>query len=240
MEAIMRKLMMTSALVVPLLAVPALAQDAPVTDTETDETAQQAPLPEEGEADAPAVADDPAAETDEPAVADDPALETDEPAVADDPAMETDEPAVADDPAMEADEPAVADDPAAEPAAPAQAVVTDQAPTELRGDWIIGTNVVSMQDETIGSIQDLIIDEEEGRITAAVLGVGGFLGFGAKNIAVDWNELQINHDGQEITLDLTREEADAAPEYAFRDRAEAPAPAGAVGEPAPMAPPPAN
>jgi sporulation protein YlmC with PRC-barrel domain len=180
------------------------------------------------------MADDPAG-ADDPALADDPAA-TDDPAMADDPAA-TDAPAMADDPAA-ADEGAVAGDEA--PAEAPQAVVTEQQSGELRSDWIIGTSVMSPQDETIGSIQDLIIDEEEGRVTAAVLSVGGFLGFGAKNIAVDWNELQINHDAREITLDITREEADAAPEYAFRDQAEAPAPAGGgMGAPdAGAAPPP--
>ena len=152
-----------------------------------------------------------------------------------DDAFAADAPGAADDPAL-ADDAAVAEDEA--PAEAPAGVVTEQQPSELRGDWIIGTTVMSTQDETIGSIQDLIIDEEEGRITAAVLSVGGFLGFGAKNIAVDWNELQIDYDGRDITLAITREEADAAPEYEFRDQAELPPPPDAgIGAPDPGAAP---
>ncbi|NNU80210.1 PRC-barrel domain-containing protein [Halovulum dunhuangense] len=104
------------------------------------------------------------------------------------------------------------------------AIVENMDPVELRGDWIIGSTVTSPQEETIGSIVDVVFDQEEGRINAAIVSVGGFLGFGAKQIAVDWQELQIDYDGNDVTLDLTREEAELAPEYAFRDRQSAPAP----------------
>ncbi|CAN5763324.1 hypothetical protein BH23PSE1_BH23PSE1_15890 [soil metagenome] len=155
--------------------------------------------------------------------------------MADDSADEpADAPVVADDPADEpADEPAMAEEPAD---GPTETLITSQAPSELRGDWIIGTTVNSPQDETIGQVQDLIIDEEAGKVTAAVLSVGGFLGIGAKNIAVNWDELQIDFDGQEIVLNLTREEAEDAPEYEFRDQAELPAAAPEAGMDA--APPP--
>jgi sporulation protein YlmC with PRC-barrel domain len=138
-----------------------------------------------------------------------------------------------------------------------EAVVTEQASSELRGDWVMGTTVTSPDGENIGAIQDVIIDPEQGQITAAILGVGGFLGLGAKNIAVDWSELQIDADGRAITLELTREQAEAAPEYAFRDRDPGPtatpetapgmAPAGGTMDPAAggamdpaTAPPPAD
>jgi sporulation protein YlmC with PRC-barrel domain len=113
---------------------------------------------------------------------------------------------------------------AAGPALAQDVLVSSQGANELRADWVVGATVTSTQGETIGSIQDIILDGEEGDVTAAVISVGGFLGFGAKNIAVDWNELQIDWDGSEITLDLTREEADAAEEYSFRDREYAPPP----------------
>jgi len=132
------------------------------------------------------------------------------------------------------------------PVATSDVVVEEQASAEVRGDWIDGSTITSTEGETIGEIVDLIINTEDGNVTAAIVSVGGFLGIGAKQIAVDWNELQIDYDGQEITLAMTREEADAAPEYAFRERQEAPPPApmpveggtaGSMGSPtAPAAP----
>lgn len=116
----------------------------------------------------------------------------------------------------------------AAPAEPAvdvpDTVMEAQEPVDLLGSWVIGTNVQSTTDEAIGPVQDILINEEEGTITGAVLSVGGFLGIGAKSIAVDWDELNIDYDGNEITIALTREQADAAPEYQFRDREEPPPP----------------
>lgn len=116
----------------------------------------------------------------------------------------------------------------AEAAAP-EVIRRTQDASELRVEWISGTTVTSPQGETIGNVEDLIMDEESSEITAAIITVGGFLGFGAKQIAVDWQELQIDYDAREITLDLTREEAEEAPAYAFRDRERLPAPAPEPG-----------
>ena len=113
-------------------------------------------------------------------------------------------------------------------AAPALAgdepLVDEQESAEIQGDWVIGARVVSPAGERIGTIEDLILDMEDGTVSAAVVSVGGILGFGAKNIAVDWTELDINYDGNEILLDITREEADEAEEYIFRDQEQPPAP----------------
>lgn len=111
----------------------------------------------------------------------------------------------------------------------AESIVREQAPNELRLDWITGTTVRSPDGETIGNVNDLIFDRESGEISAAILSVGGFLGIGAKQIAVAWPELQIDYDANEITMSLTREEADAAPEYTFREQEQPPAPEPATG-----------
>jgi sporulation protein YlmC with PRC-barrel domain len=96
--------------------------------------------------------------------------------------------------------------------------------TELRTDWIIGASVATPDGDRVGTIDGLLLDEEEGRVTAAVVSVGGFLGFGAKQIAVDWNELDIRYDGPEVVLPITVELAEAAPEFSFRDQQDPPPP----------------
>ncbi|NDV51565.1 PRC-barrel domain-containing protein [Salipiger sp. PrR003] len=110
-----------------------------------------------------------------------------------------------------------ATDDAAAPVATSDAVVSQQDSAEMLGDWLLSTSVTSPDGETIGSIKDFIITED-GQITAVILGVGGFLGMGEKDIAVDYSELDIQYDGDAIQLAMTREEADAAPEYQYRDK----------------------
>lgn len=103
-------------------------------------------------------------------------------------------------------------------------VMSEQQSEELRGDWLLGTRIQSAEGETIGSIEELIIDQQSGSVTAAVVSVGGFLGIGAKQIAVDWKELQIEYDGNIIEVNLTRDQASEAEEYAFRERQTPPPP----------------
>lgn len=114
-------------------------------------------------------------------------------------------------------------------------VVQQQAANELRLDWVTGATVTSPDGETIGSVSDLILDRDSGLMAAAVIGVGGFLGIGEKKIAVPWDRLVIDYDANQITSDLSRAEADAAPEYVFRPREPLPPPAVDTGPP-PAAP----
>ncbi|MDN5567688.1 MAG: PRC-barrel domain-containing protein [Paracoccus sp. (in: a-proteobacteria)] len=133
--------------------------------------------------------------------------------------------APATDPAMETTETApMTTDTMADPATDtAETDDVEQAANEWRVDWITGTSVTSPNGDAIGDINDLIVDSETGEMKSAIIGVGGFLGIGEKQIALPWTDLTVNSDAQEITTDLTKEEADAAPEYVFRDQA---APAG--------------
>lgn len=188
----MRKLLLTTAFVLPLSIGPVLAQDAAAP---AEEPAADATMATEGDATTPMPAD-PAAD----------------PAAAEPTADE----AAAEKEAM-----------AAEVAASGK-IAQEQATNELRLDWITDATVTSPDGNAIGDINDLIVDGDSGQMIAAVIGVGGFLGIGEKQIAVPWDQLSVNYDAQEINSDLTKEEAEAAPEYVFREREDAPsvAPAG--------------
>lgn len=140
-----------------------------------------------------------------------------------------------------AEEPAVVtDDAAMTPAVDlGDKIVQQQAMNELRLEWITDAIVTAPDGTRIGDITDLIVDGDTGEMIAATIGVGGFLGIGQKQIAVPWESLTVNYDAQEVTSNLTKEEADAAPEYVFRDRAAPPAET-ATGTDAPAAMPPAT
>ena len=100
---------------------------------------------------------------------------------------------------------------AKEPAPPAS--VTIIAPKEAHG--VLGRDVRSPNDEDMGRIVDVIVDRA-GVVRAAVIDFGGFLGVGSRKIVVDWNALhfgQIANKGDRITLDLSKEQVMAAPEY---------------------------
>jgi uncharacterized protein YrrD len=50
----------------------------------------------------------------------------------------------------------------------------NQQAQELRADSIVGTTVTSPQGETIGTVDDLLLDQDEGSVSAAIVSVGGF------------------------------------------------------------------
>jgi PRC-barrel domain len=82
-------------------------------------------------------------------------------------------------------------------------------------EGILGRQVLGAADENMGRIVDVIVDHG-GRVRAAVIDFGGFLGVGSRKIAVDWGALHFPPPGQpnaKISLDLTRDQVKAAPEY---------------------------
>jgi hypothetical protein len=80
---------------------------------------------------------------------------------------------------------------------------------------ILGREVRSAANEDMGRIVDVIVDRE-GAVRAAVIDFGGFLGVGSRKIVVDWNALHfgsVANKSDSITLQLTKEQVTAAPEY---------------------------
>jgi PRC-barrel domain len=96
---------------------------------------------------------------------------------------------------------------------PAAAEVTILNKHEVEG--ILGRDVRSTADENMGRIVDVLVDNTS-QVRAAIIDFGGFLGVGSRKIAVDWNALhfpQPGKPGQHVTLELTRDQVKAAPEY---------------------------
>lgn len=80
---------------------------------------------------------------------------------------------------------------------------------------ILGRDVRSPANENMGRIADVIVDRA-GQVRAVVVDFGGFLGVGSRKIVVDWNALHfwnVADKTASITLELTRDQVRAAPEY---------------------------
>ena len=97
------------------------------------------------------------------------------------------------------------------PAPPAS--VTIIGAKEAHG--VLGRDVRSAANEDMGHIVDVIVDRS-GTVRAAIIDFGGFLGVGSRKIAVDWNALRFGRVADKsdaITLELTKDQVKAAPEY---------------------------
>jgi len=94
-----------------------------------------------------------------------------------------------------------------------------------------GTDVYNDRNEKIGTVDDVLLDQH-GSVKGVVIGVGGFLGVGERNIAVPFNELhwQMNTtrtgNGQQVAQDtnhparatlpgVTKEQLQQAPEFKY-------------------------
>lgn len=93
--------------------------------------------------------------------------------------------------------------------------ITAQEVGQVRADRVLGRGVVNPQQEEVGEINDLVFDEN-GRLVAAVIGVGGFLGLADKDVAVSWDRIEWTprEDGEvELSIPFTREQLERAPEF---------------------------
>ena len=68
------------------------------------------------------------------------------------------------------------------------------------GSNLIGAKVVSATNENIGKIANLILNDS-GTVEAAVIKVGGFMGFGGKTVAVTYDSLNIARNAKGDAID---------------------------------------
>jgi sporulation protein YlmC with PRC-barrel domain len=119
--------------------------------------------------------------------------------------------------------PAATQPPAATPPARAPSGQTTQKKTkiptqEVTGAWnasdFMRSRVYNMNGERIGDVNDIVIDD--GRVTAIVLGVGGFLGIGEKEVSMSPDQVKrmVHSDGEAyFTVNTTKDQLMAAPDY---------------------------
>lgn len=103
--------------------------------------------------------------------------------------------------------------------------ISAQSAGQWLGSDLMGTEVVTANDEKLGSISDVIV-EREGEIIAVVIDVGGFLGIGAKPVAVSFDSLTATptDNGEKVVVSMTKEELNAAPEFKSLEQARSEAP----------------
>ncbi len=72
-------------------------------------------------------------------------------------------------------------------------------------------DLVNLEDNDLGEIDELVIDTEKGAVLYAVADIGGFLGIGENSIAIPWTELQFDETDDEFVVDATEEMLTDAP-----------------------------
>jgi sporulation protein YlmC with PRC-barrel domain len=77
-------------------------------------------------------------------------------------------------------------------------------------------SVYDAKDNKIGDITDLLLDRG-GKVSAVILGVGGFLGAGEKDVAVPFSAIKLTEKNGKryLLMDTTKEALESAPGYTF-------------------------
>ena len=78
---------------------------------------------------------------------------------------------------------------------------------------INGTNVVNMQGEDVGHIEDIMIDLSTGRILYTVLSFGGLFGIGNKLFAVPFESFTVDQNNERFVLDVDKDRLKDAPGF---------------------------
>jgi sporulation protein YlmC with PRC-barrel domain len=75
----------------------------------------------------------------------------------------------------------------------------------LSAGSLIGDKVVNPQGDTLGSLKEIMLDVDEGRIAYGVLESGGFLGMGAKLFAIPFEAFRIDQEHETLVLNVDTE-----------------------------------
>ena len=81
----------------------------------------------------------------------------------------------------------------------------------LNVDDLTGTDVRNLEDESLGSVSDIIVDPSTGQLSYAIVARGGFLGIGEDYVAVPWDRFRATPGLNTLVLNTTESAFDEAP-----------------------------
>jgi sporulation protein YlmC with PRC-barrel domain len=94
--------------------------------------------------------------------------------------------------------------------AAARPVASKNAP--FRSDELIGASALNLQNETLGSVDDLVISPQTGKIAYLVIARGGFFGIDEKHVPIPWEDFKATPNVTLLVLDTPKAAMDGAPQ----------------------------
>lgn len=81
---------------------------------------------------------------------------------------------------------------------------------------LIGQSVETPAGERIGEVEAVNIGSD-GKVANVIVGVGGFLGVGERDVALGWKDLQITNNGGKVVANLTKQRLETMAPYKYSD-----------------------
>jgi sporulation protein YlmC with PRC-barrel domain len=85
---------------------------------------------------------------------------------------------------------------------------------QVRVSKVVGASVYNDQNQSVGSVDDLLMSDNDHKAATAVISVGGFLGMGAKLVSVPFDQLKIEND-KIVMPGATKASLEGMPEYHY-------------------------
>jgi sporulation protein YlmC with PRC-barrel domain len=119
---------------------------------------------------------------------------------------------------------------------------TDTAPKAERQAWakpdgvmetrkLIGARIKDTAGKDLGEIDQLLVNQNDGKVSHVVVGVGGLAGIGETHVVVPWSDVKVRWERDNAVVSMDRAALDKAPRYEVkgptRDRAPAASPSTA-------------
>lgn len=112
--------------------------------------------------------------------------------------------------------PAASPAPSADQPAGEAPFITEQKSSQTLASSIMGMSIhngTGKDAKDIGKVTDLILDKDH-KLTGVVVGVGGFLGIGQKDVGIPWSKVQdIDPEAQVAIVDMSKEALEKAPPF---------------------------
>ena len=140
------------------------------------------------------------------------------PALAQDTTLPKTSPAPAAQPETPAVHPAAPAAPAPQAEAPSDKMLGDKSASassyagQISAKQLLNESIKNAANETVGDINDITLGSD-GKITAVIVGVGGFLGMGDKLFAIPWGALTLAADNKCFVLNVAKERLENAPGF---------------------------
>jgi len=83
----------------------------------------------------------------------------------------------------------------------------------LSASTLAGDDVYDPKGEKLGSVKEIMLDIEAGKISYVVLSFGGFLSIGEKLFAVPWSALTVDTENKRLVMDTNEERLKEAPGF---------------------------
>ena len=94
-----------------------------------------------------------------------------------------------------------------------QALGSGPGPRIMGATTLVGDAVCNSVGETLGKVEEIMLDTSTGQIAYAVLSSGGFLGMGDKLFAIPWQVFELDPENKRFLLNVDKQKLKQAPGF---------------------------